>query len=86
MIPEKGWKPLKSAPKDGTIVIGKYRQYNDKNGKFVIQAVQWFCDEAGASWGWKKPWHTNTTAYVEEWMTYAEFQKAQETKNVEFDL
>ncbi len=88
MIPKTGWKPMTSAPRDGTIIIVKFRSFNAKDGKQTVQPAQWLCDCDGVNWGWKKPWSMGTTAYADEWMTLAEFQERSqiEIATKEFDL
>ena len=87
MIPKTGWKPIIDAPRDGSIIIARYREFNAKDGKPAIQPVQWLCDYSGANWGWKKPWHMGTAAHADEWMTLDEFKAAQNHDiSMEFDL
>lgn len=89
MIPKTGWRDMESAPRDGTILIAKYRHNNARDGKVAIHAVQWLPDESGANWTWRKPWHFGTMHYVDAWMTPEQFMQAQieeETIPKEFDL
>jgi hypothetical protein len=89
MIPQTGWKAMKDAPRDGTIIIVKFREFNAKDGKIAVQAAQWFCDGQGENWGWKKPWHTGIIAHADVWMLPQDFQRLGErapAESVEFDL
>ena len=88
MIPKDGWKPMTSAPRDGTVIMVLYREFNAKEGKAAIQPAQWLCDLQGSNWCWRKPWSQATTAHADQWMTYQEFQARADkpAASTEFDL
>lgn len=78
MIPEHGWHDMPSAPKDGTIFLARSREWNNPNARLQVQPCQWLCDPTGAHWAWRSPGRQGTTVFADVWMTFMEFQKAQE--------
>lgn len=80
MIPPKeAWRSMESAPRDGTIFMALFSEFNEKNGPLRVQACQYFCNENGSDWRWRKPWHTGTTHYADGWMTLEELIAYQPT-------
>ena len=86
MIAMDGWKSMESAPKDGTIIMVRYREFGTRDGKIKVQASQWLCDEVGEVWTWRAPWRPGTATHADGWMTYTEFLAAQTNKVEAFDL
>jgi len=88
MIPKSGWRSMDEAPKDGTIIVVRYSQYNGKSGPDKVQFCHWLCDDNGEKWGWKRPWGTGHMTYADVWMPVTEFYTAQEIEasEPEFDL
>jgi hypothetical protein len=80
MIPSiDKWRPMSTAPRDGSIFMAVFKEYNAKDGQPRVQACQYFCDEKGQDWRWRKPWHTGTTCYADGWLSYEEFAALQPT-------
>lgn len=97
MIPKNGWKDLDCAPRDGTAIMVKSREYNHPGADFQVNAAQWLCDPKGKDWRWRKPGCMGTIVFADEWMTFEQFQQAQADEEqpsltfpnadtVEFDL
>lgn len=95
MIPKSGWRPVASAPTDGTIVMARSRQWNNPNAAYQVQPAQWLCDPEGKNWTWRKPGAQGTTVYMDDWMSFEDLQKQQDAEmqpkmnlsdEVEFDL
>lgn len=94
MLPKNGWKPIASAPRDGTIIMVLFNGWNRPTEPEAVGAAHWFCDDKGHNWGWKHPWCTGRVQHAKSWMTMAEFYAAAqsdekpepEPEPVEFDL
>lgn len=77
MIPPLGWRPMEDAPRDGTVVMVRSREWNNPSAAFQVQPGQWLCDMKGEDWRWRLPYRQGTTIYADGWMTFEEFQQAQ---------
>lgn len=77
MIPDKGWKPMEDAPRDGTIILTRSREWNVPSGKLQVQAAQYLCNDKGHDWTWRRPGAMGTTVHSDAWMTISEFQAQQ---------
>lgn len=100
MIPNKGWKDMETAPRNGEILMARYHPRDVASGRFdtnifLVHPVQWLCDERGKNWQWCLPGRMGAGAFALGWMTFAEFQAAQLgerepemplTQEMEFDL
>lgn len=71
-------KPMKSAPRDGTMIIGRFREWNKPDGAVSYQPVWWMPDSKGKNPRWKRYGTLDTTAFVDEWLTPAEFAECGE--------
>lgn len=78
MIPEKGWKPMESAPRNGEILMVKSREWNHPGAALQVQPGQWLCNSKGQDWRWRLPDRQGTTVYADGWMTFSEFRAAQQ--------
>lgn len=84
MIPPKeAWKSMLDAPRDGTIIMARFKEYNAKEGAERVHPVQYLCDEKGGDWRWRWPWRVGTTAFADGWMTLAELIAWQDKAPVE---
>lgn len=94
MIPRNGWKEMGTAPRDGSIILVRYSEWNDKSRRQLVQPAQWLPDVDGTKWTWRAPWRPGTITHADAWMTFAEFQAAQVAAEIleekratpEFDL
>lgn len=90
MIPDKGWKPLASAPRDGTVFIVVFHEWGDQTKPKKVAHCQWGCNDVGDNWAWRAPHRVGTTQHADGWMTYQEFLAAQgaakKAVEPEFDL
>lgn len=77
MIPKNGWKDMDCAPKNGSVIIVRSREWNNPNAKLQVQPGQWLCAMDGTDWRWRLPDRQGTTIHADAWMTFEEFQEAQ---------
>lgn len=77
MIPKNGWKDMDCAPKDGSVIMVRSREWNNPNAKYQVQPAQWLCEMDGKNWRWRLPHRQGTTVWADDWMTFEEFQDAQ---------
>lgn len=68
MIPTKGWHPMASAPKNGTIVIITYHEWNDPSRARRMDTAWWMCDNKGEDWCWRSGGRMGTTQFADGWM------------------
>lgn len=94
------FKPIDTAPKDGAIIIARYKAWNStaKPVQVEYQPVWWMPDSKGKNPRWKRYGTLDTTAFLDEWCTPAEFaawapaehvqppRKPEPVKETEYDL
>lgn len=93
------FKPLDSAPQDGSLIIARFKEWNQNGAPIQYQAVWWMPDSKGKNPRWKRFGSLDSTAFIDAWCTPAEFaawapvehvQKPRapepEAEEVEYDL
>ena len=77
---EEIMRPMSEAPKDGTIVIARFRQWNASRNPmdgqatdFEWQPVWWMPDSKGRNPRWKRFGSLDSTAFADHFVTVAEF-------------
>lgn len=73
MTLEKCLKPMSEAPRDGTMIIARFREWNKPDGAMTFQPVWWMPDSKGKNPRWKRYGTLDTTAFADVWVTPAEF-------------
>lgn len=86
MIPSlELWHKLETAPRDGSPFMVIYREFGRKDGKLKVQAAQYLCNEDGAEWRWRNPFHVGQTVYAEGWLRLEELITYQDAAPEEFE-
>lgn len=94
-------KPIDAAPKNGTLIIARFRQWNASRNpidgsatSYEWQPVWWMPDSKGKNPRWKRYGTLDSPAFAEAWVTPEEFAELAEMEyvqpprkpEVEFDL
>lgn len=67
------FKPMDSAPKDGSMIIARFKEWNQNNAPTLYQPVWWMPDSKGKNPRWKRYGALDSTAFADAWCTPAEF-------------
>lgn len=70
---EEIMKPIDQAPKDGSMVIARFREFNANGAPYMWQPVWWMPDSKGKNPRWRRFGLLDSTAFADHFVTVAEF-------------
>lgn len=91
-ILKTGWKPMSSAPRDGTTIVVVFHEWNNSSRPQRLAAAWWMCNEQGDDWCWRASGRFGTTQFADGWLLPSEYAKlahaakAAAEPSLDFDL